>query len=160
MLSQRSLLTFFYILVRERARKNGDEKCRAKYEWNVHVCSENNFPTAAGLASSAAGYACLVFALSKLFGVAGDISEIARRGSGSACRSIPGGYVRWHMGKEKDGTDSIASQIAPADHWKELRTLILVVSFTGGPQPSRSLDNGSRPFRWMANRRRRAARMG
>ena len=37
--------------------------------WNVHICSENNFPTAAGLASSAAGYACLVYSLCKLFGI-------------------------------------------------------------------------------------------
>ncbi|KAL0279858.1 UNVERIFIED_CONTAM: hypothetical protein PYX00_001329 [Menopon gallinae] len=122
--------------IRERARKNGDEKCQGRYEWNVHICSENNFPTAAGLASSAAGYACLVFALSKLFGVTGDISEIARRGSGSACRSILGGFVRWHMGKEKDGTDSVATQVAPADHWKELRTLILVVD--GRPKKTSS----------------------
>ena len=38
-------------------------------DWNVHICSENNFPTAAGLASSAAGYACLVYSLCKLFGI-------------------------------------------------------------------------------------------
>ena len=37
--------------------------------WNVHICSENNFPTAAGLASSAAGYACLVYSLCKLYGI-------------------------------------------------------------------------------------------
>ena len=40
--------------------------------WNVHICSENNFPTAAGLASSAAGYACLVYSLCKLFGIPED----------------------------------------------------------------------------------------
>lgn len=63
------------------------------FDWNIHICSENNFPTAAGLASSAAGYACLVFALAKLYNVEGDLSTLARIGSGSACRSIYGGWV-------------------------------------------------------------------
>lgn len=62
--------------------------------WNIAICSENNFPTAAGLASSAAGYACLVSALAALYNIQGDISSIARRGSGSACRSVYGGWVR------------------------------------------------------------------
>lgn len=55
----------------------------------IRVCSVNNFPTAAGLASSAAGYACLVAALAEVFGVADtELSSIARMGSGSACRSV------------------------------------------------------------------------
>lgn len=96
--------------------------------WNIHVCSENNFPTAAGLASSAAGYACFVYALAKLYEVEGDVTYIARQGSGSACRSIYGGWVQWHAGALKDGSDSIATQIVPASHWPEMRVLILVVS--------------------------------
>jgi len=96
--------------------------------WCVHICSENNFPTAAGLASSAAGYACLVSALCKLYGIKGDISALARRGSGSACRSVLGGFVRWHMGNREDGTDSIATQLAPARHWPGMRVLICVAS--------------------------------
>ena len=62
-------------------------------EWpayKVHVVSVNTFPTAAGLASSAAGYACLVYSLAQLFAVEesyeGELSAIARQGSGSACR--------------------------------------------------------------------------
>ncbi|CAH0386673.1 unnamed protein product [Bemisia tabaci] len=93
----------------------------------VHICSENNFPTAAGLASSAAGYACLVFALKELFGVKQDITRVARLGSGSACRSIYGGFVRWHKGDLADGSDSIATQIAPPSHWP-LHVFILVVN--------------------------------
>ena len=93
----------------------------------IHICSENNFPTAAGLASSAAGYACLVAALAKLYKVEGDISAIARVGSGSACRSVMGGFVRWYMGSAPNGVDSIAKQIVPASHWPEMRILILVV---------------------------------
>ncbi|KAL1130886.1 hypothetical protein AAG570_012127, partial [Ranatra chinensis] len=97
-------------------------------EWKVHICSENNFPTAAGLASSAAGYACLVYALAQLYGVKGDVSSIARLGSGSACRSVIGGFVRWHRGQLDDGSDSLAEQIVPASHWPNMRILILVVN--------------------------------
>ncbi|XP_045451548.1 diphosphomevalonate decarboxylase [Melitaea cinxia] len=98
--------------------------------WNVRICSVNNFPTAAGLASSAAGYACLVAALAKLYKIQTDISKIARMGSGSACRSVYGGFVRWHAGVNPDGSDSIASQVANSSHWKEMRVLILVVADT------------------------------
>ncbi|KAG0365319.1 diphosphomevalonate decarboxylase, partial [Mortierella sp. AD032] len=77
----------------------------------IHICSENNFPTAAGLASSASGYACLVYTLSKLFELplnASDLSVVARQGSGSACRSLFGGFVAWEMGEKADGSDSRA----------------------------------------------------
>lgn len=97
-------------------------------KWKLHICSENNFPTAAGLASSAAGYACFAAALAKLYKVEGDISAVARAGSGSACRSTMGGFVRWHMGSDPKGSDSIAKQIVPASHWPEMRILILVVN--------------------------------
>ncbi|CAG9788585.1 unnamed protein product [Diatraea saccharalis] len=98
--------------------------------WKVHICSENNFPTAAGLASSAAGYACLVSALAKAYKIKSDVSSIARLGSGSACRSVYGGFVRWHAGVESDGSDSIAVQIANKSHWPEMSALILVVGDT------------------------------
>ena len=61
-------------------------------------------------------------------GIDGDLSSIARKGSGSACRSMHGGFVMWKMGKEKDGSDSVAEQIAPSSHWKEMRMLILIVN--------------------------------
>ncbi|XP_011163916.1 diphosphomevalonate decarboxylase isoform X1 [Solenopsis invicta] len=97
-------------------------------DWKIHICSKNNFPTAAGLASSAAGYACLTAALAKLYKIEGDISIIARSGSGSACRSVMGGFVRWQMGSDKYGTDSLAKQIVPTSYWPEMRILILVVN--------------------------------
>ncbi|KPJ15582.1 Diphosphomevalonate decarboxylase [Papilio machaon] len=100
----------------------------AVLSWKVRVCSENNFPTAAGLASSAAGYACLVTALAKLYKIKTDVSVLARIGSGSACRSVFGGFVRWHAGVNADGSDSIATQIADSTHWPEMKALILVVS--------------------------------
>ncbi|KAF9909032.1 diphosphomevalonate decarboxylase [Lobosporangium transversale] len=97
----------------------------------IHICSENNFPTAAGLASSASGYACLVYTLSKLFELplnASDLSIVARQGSGSACRSLFGGFVAWEMGEKEDGSDSRAVQVAPETHWPDLQALICVVS--------------------------------
>lgn len=68
-----------------------------------------------------------VSALARLYGVEGELSEVARRGSGSACRSMLGGFVQWHRGERPDGRDSVAQQLAPETHWPELRVLILVV---------------------------------
>ncbi|KAK3997754.1 vitamin B6 photo-protection and homoeostasis-domain-containing protein [Cladorrhinum sp. PSN332] len=97
----------------------------------LRLVSENNFPTAAGLASSAAGFAALVRAVANLYELKdtpSELSKIARQGSGSACRSLFGGYVAWRMGDKEDGTDSMADQVAEAAHWPEMRALVLVVS--------------------------------
>ncbi|XP_077569968.1 diphosphomevalonate decarboxylase [Stigmatopora nigra] len=94
----------------------------------VHICSINNFPTAAGLASSAAGFACLVYTLAQAFGVEGELSAVARQGSGSACRSMYGGFVQWLIGHQCDGKDSLAQQVEPETHWPEMRILVLVAS--------------------------------
>lgn len=97
----------------------------------LKIVSENNFPTAAGLASSAAGFAALVRAIANLYELPSsptDLSRIARQGSGSACRSLFGGYVGWEQGSATDGSDSVAFQVAPASHWPTMRAVILVVS--------------------------------
>jgi diphosphomevalonate decarboxylase len=97
----------------------------------LRLVSENNFPTAAGLASSAAGFAALVRAIADLYQLPADpteLSRIARQGSGSACRSLFGGYVGWQQGVAADGSDSLAFQVAPASHWPDMRAIILVVS--------------------------------
>ena len=95
----------------------------------MHIVSSNNFPTAAGLASSAAGYACLVFTLASLYGISDEeLTAIARQGSGSACRSLHGGFVRWHMGRMEDGSDSIAAPVVSSSHWPNMHVLILVVN--------------------------------
>ncbi|CAI2164265.1 4845_t:CDS:2 [Funneliformis geosporum] len=99
--------------------------------YHLHICSVNNFPTAAGLASSASGFACLVYTLSQLYELpvsATELSKIARQGSGSACRSLFGGFVSWQMGSKQDGSDSQALQIASSDHWPELEVLICIIS--------------------------------
>jgi diphosphomevalonate decarboxylase len=94
----------------------------------VHIISENNFPLSAGIASSASAFAALAAAGSKAFGLElseKELSILARRGSGSASRSIPGGFAEWHAGK-KDA-DSFAESLAPADHW-DLWDCIAVVT--------------------------------
>ena len=97
----------------------------------LRLVSTNNFPTAAGLASSAAGFAALVRAIADLYELPQsptELSLIARQGSGSACRSLLGGYVAWDAGRAEDGSDSCARVVAPRDHWPEMRALILVAS--------------------------------
>lgn len=97
----------------------------------LRLVSANNFPTAAGLASSAAGFAALVRAIANLYELPQspeELSLIARQGSGSACRSLMGGYVAWRAGTKEDGSDSMAQEVAPVSHWPEMRALVLVVS--------------------------------
>ena len=86
--------------------------------WFAHVNSENNFPTGAGIASSAAAFASLSLAASRAIGLDLDepaLSRLARTGSGSACRSIPSGFVEWKMGSSD--ADSYASSFASPQHW-------------------------------------------
>ncbi|BBG25221.1 diphosphomevalonate decarboxylase [Sulfuracidifex tepidarius] len=91
------------------------------------VDSWSNFPSSAGLASSAAGIAALTLASSDALGLKMDpkeLSKIARLGSGSACRSVYGGFVIWHSGARDDGEDSFCEQIFTHDHWRDLVDLI------------------------------------
>jgi diphosphomevalonate decarboxylase len=85
-------------------------------KYAVRISSVNTFPTGAGLASSAAGLACFVATLVKLYNAKeeypGQFTAIARQGSGSASRSLYGGFVKWEKGEREDATDSIAVQIA------------------------------------------------
>lgn len=95
------------------------------------VVSENSFPTAAGLASSASGIAAMVFAANAALGLnldAKELSIIARQGSGSSCRSLAGGFVKWEKGSMPDGSDSHIRQIATADHWPEIVDIVAIVS--------------------------------
>jgi diphosphomevalonate decarboxylase len=103
---------------------------RAGVDYGAEVASQNNFPTAAGLASSASGFAALVHAGARALGLDLSLAEqsvLARRCSGSAARSIFGGYVEWAHGKLADGTDSVASPLLDADAWP-LRVAVAITS--------------------------------
>jgi diphosphomevalonate decarboxylase len=102
----------------------------------ARVESENNFPSAAGIASSASAFAALAVAASKAAGLdlePAALSRLARRGSGSACRSIPGGFVEWAAGT--GDADSYAVSIAPPEHW-DLVDCIAVISTENKPTGS------------------------
>ncbi len=94
------------------------------------IVSENSFPTSAGLASSASGAAALIYCLNSALDLKMDTKQqsiIARQISGSACRSIFGGIVKWQKGSRNDGADSYAEQVVAPKHWPELIDIIAVV---------------------------------
>jgi diphosphomevalonate decarboxylase len=94
----------------------------------AEVMSENNFPSGAGIASSASAFAALALAGSKAAGLSlsePELSRLARRGSGSASRSIPGGFVEWQAGASDE--DSFAFSIAAPGHW-DLVDCVAIVS--------------------------------
>ena len=107
---------------------------RAGIEHRARVISGNDFPTASGLASSASAYAALALAASRAAGLELDpveLSILARRGSGSAARSIFGGLVRMHRGHKADGSDCHAEPLAAAWGGPE-SPLRMVIAIVGG----------------------------
>jgi len=95
-------------------------RARAGLDARAEVITENSVPTAAGLASSASGFAALALAASRAAGLTLTVEEtsaLARRGSGSAARSIFGGFVEMHAGARADGADAFASPIPEGDGW-------------------------------------------
>jgi diphosphomevalonate decarboxylase len=102
--------TAFLDLIRERAG----------IDYRARVESWNNFPTGAGLASSASGYAALTLAACRAAGLEASpraLSILARQGSGSAARSIFGGFAEMHRGERDDGEDAFAEPILDAADW-------------------------------------------
>ena len=92
------------------------------------VTTENTVPESVGIASSASGLAALTLATAKALDLQmseRELSIYARLGSGSACRSIPDGFVEWDMGV--DNETSYAKQIAPHTHW-DISIITVIVS--------------------------------
>ncbi len=123
---------------------------RPSHEHGFYLETDNSVPLAAGLASSASGYAALVLALNELFQWQLDkksLSIIARMGSGSASRSLWHGFVEWHRGNDEYGLDSYA---APLSHvWPELRLGLLLLNTGVKAIPSRqamSITQVTSPF--------------
>lgn len=97
----------FLELIRDLAAKDGRNTSGS----HARVASVNAGPTAAGMASSASGFAALAVAASAAYGLTldtRDLSRIARRGSGSACRSVIDRFAVWHAG---DDESSFAEEI-------------------------------------------------
>lgn len=98
------------------------------------IDTQNTVPTAAGLASSASGYAALVFALNDCFQWqlgSRSLSLLARLGSGSASRSLEDGFVMWHKGVQNDGMDSFAEKVDQA--WPKLNIGLLEIDLSEKP---------------------------
>ena len=109
----------------------------AGFASRVSVESRNDFPMAAGIASSAAAFAALSLAAITAAGLTlslRELSVLARKGSGSAARSIPDGFVEWIPGR--DDRDSYAFSLAPRDYW-DLR--VVTVAWPLAPKPVSSL---------------------
>ncbi len=96
----------------------------------ANVESFNNFPTGAGLASSASGFAALALAgaaAANLNLSPKELTILARQGSGSAARSLFGGFVEMKKGESTDGSDAFAMQLYDENYW-QLDMLILITS--------------------------------
>jgi diphosphomevalonate decarboxylase len=103
----------------------------------ARVTSRNEFPTASGLASSASGFAALAVAASRAAGLAlspRELSILARRGSGSAARSIFGGFARMYASSvsEESYAEPIASPL--------LERVRMVIAVVGGGAPKLRLS--------------------
>jgi diphosphomevalonate decarboxylase len=95
-------------------------RAHAGVRTRARITSRNNFPTGAGLASSASGFAALVTAGAaalRLELTPRERSIFARQGSGSAARSVFGGFVEMHAGTAPDGLDSFAEPLLDAAAW-------------------------------------------
>ncbi|MDA1195059.1 MAG: diphosphomevalonate decarboxylase [Planctomycetota bacterium] len=132
----------------------------------ARVQSRNDFPTGAGLASSASGFAALALACDAALGLGLDapaLSALARRGSGSAARSLLGGFAEMQPGSAADGHDAYAVALAPPD---ALPLVMLIAVTAAGPKAVGSTEGMRRtettsPYHpaWVESTRRDLGRM-
>jgi diphosphomevalonate decarboxylase len=109
-------------------------RARAEIARRALVTTDNSVPTAAGLASSASGFAALALAATRAAGLelpAPELSALARIGSGSAARSIFGGFVEMARGERADGSDAIARPLPEGDGW-DVRLVVAITA--SGPK--------------------------
>jgi diphosphomevalonate decarboxylase len=116
-------------------------RAKAGMTARARVTSRNHFPTASGLASSASGFAALALAATRAAGLelaTRELSILARRGSGSAARSIFGGFVRMHAGTLDSGEDAFAVPIATP--FTDAVRMVIAVVGGGAPKAHGSRD--------------------
>jgi len=116
------------------------DKVRRKIgvNYKANIATENNFPMGSGIASSASAFAALAVAATAAANVSyskKELSRLARQGSGSASRSIYGGFVEWSQGE--DDRTSFAEQLFPQDYWKISDCIVIV---NPSPKPVSSLE--------------------
>ena len=103
---------------------------RSGFTSYAEIRTSNNFPTASGLASSASGFAALAGAASLASGLRLSpraLSQLARLGSGSASRSVFGGFVEWRAGRRPDGRDCYARPLVGPRHWASFRDIVVLI---------------------------------
>lgn len=126
-------ISAFLQLVRETA---GSEQ-------RAVVDTRNTVPTGAGLASSASGFAALAVAAAAAYGLELDdraLSRLARRGSGSASRSIFGGFAVWHAGPDGTGQDADLGSYAEPVPAADLDPALVIAVVNAGPKPVSSRE--------------------
>jgi diphosphomevalonate decarboxylase len=105
-------------------------RARAGIDARATVVTDNSVPTAAGLASSASGFAALAVAAARAAGLPlgpAELSALARLGSGSAARSIFGGFVEMAPGVRADGSDAVAHPLEAGAGW-EVRLVVAITA--------------------------------
>lgn len=118
------------IKVLDRVRDLAGIKLKAK------VVTQNNFPKATGIASSASGLSVVTLAACRALGLpikGKELSKLARLASGTASRSIPSGFVEWQKGTNE--SNSYAIQIFPPEHW-QIADVVAIVTYKMKKVPS------------------------
>lgn len=120
----------------------------------VKIVTTNNFPSGTGLSSSASGYAALTLAGVSAAGLKlseKELSILARQGSGSACRSIPDGFVEWRDGNTSE--ESFAYSLYPKEYW-DIVDVVAVVSTEVKEVPTSEGQKGAQESQFFEVRRK------